>query len=421
MKLKLGTLIFLIGHGLVGHAAHAQETTHAHGSAECDEMTTINYSTAMCEGRAMPGMPMRMLMIHGNGFLVGNLEEGPRSQNKISAPHMIMADIGSSFGDSHFVNLDVMATFERWTLPETGNPLLLQIGEENSSHVPYVDAQHPHSSPVMGLTLSDTFSIGETDHLKFFAAPRGESTEGPTAFMHRPSGEVNPDAPLGHHIGQDVGHISSSVIGGELRLGRTNLEASTFYGKEPQPSQADLPISAPNSYAFRLTEQVTPTVHVMASVAFVRSPEPNDPDLDHIWRYSASMYSNSVYRGWSFQDAFIYGLVNLYDGAGALNSFLYEANVATEKSDSWVRVEALQRTPNELTISKSNDRSTGRYVELLTVGHAKTIFQAESGRLQLGGSLTKDFLPVDYQNDYGGNPLTAKIFLRLSGMQMWTL
>src|SRR5262249_45983389 len=161
---------------------------------------------------------------------------------------------------------DYMGTFERWTFPDRGYPELLQIGETDENGVPFIDAQHPHSSPIMGLTLSDTIRLEtsrEKDYLKFFFAPRGESTDGPIAFMHRPSGMANPDAPLGHHVGQDVGHISSTVIGASLKLGETRIEASTFNGTEPEPDKVDLPLGPPNSYAVRLIEEFSPAVAAM--------------------------------------------------------------------------------------------------------------------------------------------------------------
>jgi len=405
LALTLAALILAIAFSLESRAAQSPN--------DCDEMTIYNYSTAMCEGKAMAGMPMTMIMAHGNLFVTGDLEEGPRAQNKVAAPNMLMADAGTTIGDRNYLNLDVMLTAERWAFPKQGYPLLLQIGEENEDHEPFLDAQHPHSSPIMGLTLSDTYSLNATDHIKVFAAPRGAATDGPTAFMHRPSGEVNPDAPLGHHIGQDVGHISSSVVGVEYRRNKSNLEFSTFSGQEPEPTKVDLPTYTPDSYAFRFTQQLNREIHAMASAAYVKNPE---HDLDHLWRYSLSIYTNTKFlSGWEFHDAFIYGLVNFYDHAGALNSFLYEAALEKEKSTVWGRFEALERTPDELSITQSNDRSTGRYVELLTLGYTHALVQHN---VNIGASVSKDFLPIDYQRDYGGNPLTAKIFAEVSGHWM---
>jgi hypothetical protein len=398
-------------------AAHA--TNHTLPES-CGEMMTYNYPMAMCEGSAMPDMPMTMTMVQANAFVVGNQSEGPRAQNKIAAPNMFMLDYGLSLGDRNYANVDLMLTFEKWTFPKSGYPLLTQVGEENEDHAPFIDAQHPHSSPIMGLTFWDKFSFGESSYLKLFLSPRGEATDGPVAFMHRQSGQPNPDAPLGHHIGQDVGHITSSVIGAEYRRNKTTFEISTFRGEEPQPTQVDLPISGPDSYAARLTHQLSHEIYAMASVAYVKRPEAHDADLDHIWRYSFSMYTNAKFdSGWLFHDAFIYGLVNYYDHAGALNSFLYEAALNKERNTLWGRLEAVERTPDELGIAQSNDRATGRYVELFTLGFTRALVQHNDSEFSVGASMTKNFLPIDYQRDYGGNPLTGRIFAEVSGMKMF--
>ena len=47
----------------------------------------------------------------------------------------------------------LMGTTELWTYPRRRYPELLQVGEERSDGSPCIDAQHPHSSPIMGLTL----------------------------------------------------------------------------------------------------------------------------------------------------------------------------------------------------------------------------------------------------------------------------
>lgn len=275
---------------------------------------------------AMAGMPMRMVMLHANSFIMQTVEEKPRGQDAISVPNMMMLDIGSSLGDRHYVNLEVMATLERWTFPRDGTPELLQLGESKDDGTLYLDAQHPHSSPLMGLTLSDTVSIGsDLGHAKIWIAPRGESTDGPIAFMHRPTGMVNPDAPLGHHIGQDAGHISSTVLGGLLNVKDWTLEFSTFHGAEPEPMNVDLPLGSPDSYAMRLSENLSAHLLAMASAAYVKSPEPDDPTLDHIWRYSVSLYADAkLDGGWRISDAVIWGLINSYDHVSALNSFAEE-------------------------------------------------------------------------------------------------
>ena len=386
-------------------------------------MEIWDYDTAMCAPRAMPGMPMTMLMVHANSFLTQDIEEGPRGTNALTLPNMFMADIGKSFGDRNYINLQYMGTLERWTFPNGGNPELLQIGEENGDHQPYVDAQHPHSSPVMGLTLSDTYSLGEgKDFVKIWFAPRGQSIDGPIAFMHRATGMVNPDAPLGHHVGQDAGHISSTVFGASIHLTDTTFEATTYYGQEPEPSKVDLPINTPNSYSARFIQAFGATTYAMISAAFVKNPEVHDTDLDHIWRYSASVYSKFKLGGdWDVDHTFIYGLINGYDNTSALTSFSEEFALNEKTHSIWGRIEVLERTAEELLINPGIDINKPRFVTAITLGTTEYVQKLGDFRLSLGASLTKDILPMAFHNAYGGDPLTAKVFLNLGGMKMWEI
>jgi hypothetical protein len=404
----------------MNHVGHRM--SHSERPTDCSSMETWDYGMGMCMPRAMTGMPMRMLMVHGNAFLNQTFAGGPRGRQAFTVPDMFMVDAGTSVGDRHYVNWEFMGTLEKWTYPGSGTPELLQIGEDQANGRPFLDAQHPHSTPIMGLTLSDTISFGSRDdHAKIWFSPRGESTEGPVAFMHRPTGMVNPDAPLGHHVGQDVGHISGTVIGAAARVSDTTLEVSAFHGTEPQPTKVDLPISNPNSFAARWIQQLSPHVYAMGSAAFVKSPEPADPD-QNVWRYSASVYGNWDWPGdWKAQNAIIWGHIIGYDRASSLNSLAEELWLQGGANNIWCRVEVLQRTPGELIVSGASDVNTPRWVTAATLGYTRDFAKLDELRVGLGGSVTEDFLPSAYKGAYGGNPFSGKIFLQLSGMKMWDL
>lgn len=407
---------------LTATTAAAQDSV---GPSDCSAMEVWDVGMGMCMPLPMAGMPMRMFMVHGNGFGTYISEQGPRGQDAVSAPNMFMVDLGTSLGDLHYLNLDYMGTAELWTTPGSGYPELLQIGENRSNGQPFLDAQHPHSTPLMGLTLSDTIKLGseEKDHLKLFFAPRGESTDGPVAFVHRPTGMVNPDAPLGHHIGQDVGHISSTVIGGSFKIGGTAIEASTFHGGEPQPTQVDLPMGTPDSGAFRVIEEFSPDHMAMASLAYVDAPEPSDPDISFELRASASVYSHFRLPGeWQFHNALIYGAITRYDHASVLNSFLEEFWIHRDHPNFWGRIEVLERTAAELQIASASDQNTGQWVAAFTLGYTQNVARIGGTQIGIGGSVTEDLLPSEFADAYGSShPWTGKIFIQASGMGMWGL
>lgn len=404
------------------HDMPMNEQRHPLGPQDCPDMQIWDYSFGSCSPFTMPDMPMSMAMIHGNAFLVGIAQEGSRGREAIAAPNMIMGDFGKSVGDRHYFNVNLMLTAEKWTFPKDGYPELLQIGEEKDDGSPYIDSQHPHSSPIMGLTFSDSIWLGQQkDHLKIFFAPRGQATEGPTAFMHRPTGMVNPDAPLGHHIGQDVSHITSTVIGASLGLGRSRFEASTFHGAEPEPTKVDLPLGTPNSYAGRIIYEISDNYTIMGSAAFVKEPELHDPDLEKIWRYSTSFYNrHELGSGWNLHNTFIFGLVNGYDHVSVLRSFLDEFWIHSHRpSQFWGRIEFVERAPAQLAISGVANPLEPRWVTALTLGYTHRLASISEAELSLGASATKYFLPSEFGAAYGGDPLGGKIFLQLGGMKMF--
>ncbi len=370
---------------------------------------------------ALPHMPMSMLMLHGYGFGEWITEDGARGRTAFSGPDMFMADLGTTLDDHQYLNLDLMLTSDLWAVPAAGIPELLQIGEDQANGQPFIDAQHPHSSPIMGLTLSDTFTLDASDKsaLKLFVAPRGESTDGPIAFMHRITGMVNPDVPLGHHIGQDVGHITSTVLGESLKLGSFHIESSVFNGSEPNPTQVDLPIGPINSVAVRGIEEFAPNIMLMASYAWVGTPEPG---IANDQRYSASLYTHTLLSDtWTFHNTLIYGGITNIDHVFQLSSFLDEFLFSNTVEDIFARVEVLQRTPNQLDIPDIPNGNTGQWVSALTLGYSHQLEAWDGWELRAGFSVTNDQLPVDYQASYSGNPFTYKVFFQLGGTQSYQL
>lgn len=412
-------------HSTMNHEKMSATQSSDHGtmptsSKDCEPMTIWDMASSSCIAVPKPGMEMGMWMVHGNGFLVQPFAEGPRGRNEFSVPNMLMAEVGHTSGDKNYFAVNLMLTFEKWTFPKDGYPELLQIGERNEDDEPYVDAQHPHSSPIMGLTFSDVIALGGDNFVKVFFAPRGQSTDGPVAFMHRPTGMVNPDAPLGHHIGQDVSHITSTVLGVSLYAGKNLLEASVFNGTEPEPTKVDLPLGPLNSFSVRAGYQISDSWSGMVSASEVSDPEPHDPTLEKIWRYSASLYSeNELGNGWKFNNSFIFGLVNNYDHVSALRSFLDEFWFHTDSPHHyWGRIEVLERTGSQLQILGLENPEEPQWVTALSAGYTYKWMLGQSMEAGMGLGVTKNLLPSDFRDTYGGDPWSGKIFFQLSGMAM---
>src|SRR6202008_2178954 len=105
---------------------------------------------------------------HFNAFGVFSALQGPRGVDKFAAPNWFMLEAGRKIDARQFINVELMGTAELWTYPWHGYPELLQVGEERSDGSAYIDAQHPHTSPIMGLTLSDTISLADTRSLRLY-------------------------------------------------------------------------------------------------------------------------------------------------------------------------------------------------------------------------------------------------------------
>jgi hypothetical protein len=389
--------------------------------SDCSEDQVFDVGMWMCMPVSQQSRTIKMLMLSGNIFGGYISQEKPRGRDAAYSTSMVMWAVGSSFGERHYFNLDVMTTAELWTVSKRGYPLILQIGEHDNLGNSYIDAQHPHSSPLMGLTLSDTIRLnGDLNTVKLFFAPRGEVTDGPVAFMHRPTGMINSDAPLGHHVGQDVGHISSTVLGASFKLRSIRFETSVFHGQEPEPTKVDLPLGVPNSIALRFIKDFYPDILAMISGTYLHQPEHDEPSVDHQWRFSTSLYHRfDISEDWEVQNTIIYGGITSYDGAPFLNSVAEEFLLSSGNANVWGRVELLQRTPNELNLTSYPESNDGKWVSAVTLGYTHFVSSFEGVELGVGASVTKSFLPDEFQASYGGNPWSGKFFLQLKGMRMW--
>lgn len=411
-------------HSNMSHSNMSHESMDSRmswGPSSCQKEEAWDYSQGMCLPLNTDGSMKSQFMVHGNAFLTGVWAEKPRGKDQFAIPNMLMANYGRSIGDKQYLNANLMLTFERWTFHKEGYSELLQIGERDEDERPYIDAQHPHSSPIMGLTLSDTFYLGnEKDNVKLFFAPRGQSTDGPVAFMHRPTGMANPDAPLGHHLAQDVGHITSTVLGASITKNKTTLELSSFHGEEPEPSKSDLPMGELDSYAARLNQELTATWQMMASAAFVKNPEgDHDPNLDHIWRYSLSSYNQvKLMNDWTWNNTFIYGVINFYDEIPKLSSLNEEFLFYKQPFNIWGRMEFVQRTAAQLGILTASDVLAPQDVYALTLGYTHDLPEWRSLKFGIGGSATKVFLPRELEDTYNSDPVSGRLFIQVSGMWM---
>ena len=142
-------------------------------------------------------------MLHGVAFLRYTVqdvfERGSRGDRSFNAPNWVMLAAHRPFSGGHQLTLRTMLSFDPLTIGGAGYPLLFQTGELYKGQ-PLIDRQHPHDffgemAFAYARALSDKASV-----FVYFGLP-GEPALGPPAFLHRPSSQHNPDAPLSHQVG----------------------------------------------------------------------------------------------------------------------------------------------------------------------------------------------------------------------------
>jgi hypothetical protein len=387
----------------------------------CEPGSHWDASMGMC----MPDLQgSTQLSFDLNQYAIGITESGPRGRTALSAPNMFMLDFMQVISDCDSVKVQWMGTTDLWTTPSKGTPNLLQVGEANSQGVPFIDAQHPHTSPIMGLTFAEVHCFGKTGDKKLtlFFSPRGQATAGPQNFMMRPSGEGNPNAPLSHHL-QDVFHIMSTVLGAKYTTGKWTIEGSVFSGQEPSPTKVNLDVHTPDSGGIRIGRDLGHGVQVGASIAnTLENSQPrlspggvlSTPPSHRQNSYSAWVMTDHQFKKSSLSTSTIWGQTG--EDQVRLNGFLNEMVYRfgdMQSNHLFTRFEVLQRTPEQLEINVVGNASNPEWVKALTVGYERRVMHKKSYSTYLGGSVTHDFLPADFKASYGGNPNAAEIHLRV--------
>lgn len=214
--------------------------------------------------------------VHGDLSLVADSQSGPRGGDKTFFGGMVMAMANRDFGNTR-LDLQAMLSPDAF-MGKAGYPLLLQSGETADGTTHLIDRQHPHDF-FMGLTAKLTRRFDDGSSIFGSVGYPGETPFGPTAFMHRASGEDFPTAPISHHW-LDSGHITMGVVTGGFSRGPLTLEVSQFTGREPDQNRFNLDPVRLDSTAIRLWWQMTPDLKAQASWARQVSPEQLEPDVN---------------------------------------------------------------------------------------------------------------------------------------------
>ena len=366
-------------------------------------MALMNIASGTAQNPQSAPMPMIMksfgkwdTMYMGTAFVVDTQQAGPRGGDKLYSTNWFMGTAQRSFGMHDTFQVETMISLEPATITDRRYPLLFQTGE-TAYGIPLVDAQHPHDF-IMSLGFHYMHQVSEGLMWDLYFAPVGDPALGPVAFPHRASAAELPEATLSHHW-QDSTHIANEVVTAGLTYRKVRVEASGFYGAEPNENRWNIDSGPIDSWSARLWYFPTPNWAAQVSVGRIAKPEETEPG-DQVRSTASVSYSRN---GWS--TSFIWGRNHDTASQHDLNSWLVESVLPVRKKNFLTgRIEVVDK--DELTVPgiyRIGGYTLGYTRDLGVWGHVETGIGANFTAYSLADSLR----PV-----YGDRPLGANLYMR---------
>lgn len=348
------------------------------------------------------------IMLHGVVFGQYDYQGSKRGDSQLGLVDwemlMAMRPIGSGL-----LHLHAMASLEPLTLGARGYPLVLQTGESYKGE-PLHDRQHPHDA-LMELAAMFQHPVSRNVAVELYGGIAGEPALGPVAFMHRPSAQSDPLAPLGHHW-QDATHISFGVVTAGLYSRSWKIEGSAFNGREPDENRWNLDMRKLDSYSARVTVNPLPEWSLSGWYGYLASPEELHPD-ESVHRYGASaLHDGRGLRGGRWSNALLVG-VNAHAGhSGA--SFLGETNLEVgSRNTVFGRVENLRKSAEDLAVGGFEPEREFD-VTSVVAGYVREIKSIRGGTIGIGARGSVNFIPRALGAIYGTNaPKGIDVYVRI--------
>ena len=383
-------------HGAMGHSAMPEGPVEGSGTARLPQ----------AEGM-MPGLHFDigggwMGMAHGYLWGVYTDQTGPRGDDKLYVGSMAMMMAEKQFGGAR-LQLKAMLSAEP-LMDARGYPNLFATGE-TANGLPLVDRQHPHDL-FMELAARVDVDIAEGTTAFLYGGPVGEPALGPSAFMHRASARLNPEAPITHHW-FDSTHITYGVVTAGVAGRSWQIEASAFRGQEPDEDRWDIEEPRLDSWSVRATLTPSPNWALQVSHGRLEEPEALHPGEDEA-RTTASVHYNS---GSGLAATAAFSNKNRVPGE-TLTAWLAEANWDFDRHTLFGRIENVANDelfPDHL--HPLHDRAFR--VTKLQAGYAYTLPLGPFG-LSLGGSAAMFLKPDALDAFYGDDPMGYTLFAKLT-------
>jgi uncharacterized cupredoxin-like copper-binding protein len=302
-------------------------------------------------------------MTHGFANLIYDDQGGPRGDTKTFATSMLMFMGNRAVGSAGTLGLRAMVSADP-AFGKGGYPLLLQTGETADGQTPLIDRQHPHDL-FMELSASYSHRLSGRSSVFAYVGLPGEPALGPPAFMHRFSGEDNPEAPISHHW-LDSTHITYGVVTLGYVLGDMKIEGSAFRGREPDEKRYDLETGTLDSASVRFSYNATRDWSLQVSRGHIKSPEALHPD-DDVDRTTASAIYHRNFDSAKWQTTLAWGR-NKPSHGDTTDTYLLESAVSLAKTHTFFgRVERADK--NELFVEGDALEGETFKVSKFTVGY----------------------------------------------------
>ena len=344
-------------------------------------------------------------MAHGYAWGVTTDQSGPRGDDKTYVQSMAMLTAERQFDGGRFQFKSMLSAEP--LMANRGYPNLFATGE-TAGGAPLVDRQHPHDL-FMELAARIDVDIAQDASLFLYGGPVGEPALGPSAFMHRGSAKLNPEAPITHHW-FDSSHITYGVATAGISTRQFQLEGSVFTGREPDEDRWDIEKPRFDSWSVRATFNPSPEWALQVSHGFLKQPEFTiHPDENEHRTTASAHYANG--KGLTATAAFS---AKNRDPGPTLTAYLVEAN--WDIDDHHTVFGRFENVKNDELFPDHDDplHEVPFRVSKLQAGYAYRLPLTGPLNLALGGTVSTYAKPNALDAAYGNNPMGFTLFAKLS-------
>jgi hypothetical protein len=345
-----------------------------------------------------------MTMLDGFADVVYDDQGGPRGNTQTFTTGMLMF-MGRRELTGGALGLRLMISADP-PMGKSGYPLLFQTGETANGTTPLIDRQHPHNL-LMEAAATYSHPAAADSSVFVYLGLAGEPALGPVAFMHRLSGEDNPEAPLTHHW-LDSTHVSYGVVTGGYIWRQFKLEASAFNGREPNQYRYDVEVRPLDSYAARLSYNPSSDWSLQASSGHLVSPEQLQPTVNERRSTASASYNAPVGQWW--QTTLAWGRNSPSVGQASSGWLLESAAQPLAGQTFFGRIERVAK--DELFLPGAAFYDQSFMINKLSLGYIYDVMRLQSIHFGVGGLFSVYRFPGALDSVYGASPTSFMLFVR---------